>query len=186
MERPRSVLEIYNREREKSGKKRQDSPPGSWSKKPELYKWEERSSKWDMKEAERLANESAKDMAKARAAWVADEIEIAKKLLAKGKAGVDIPLIRGKVTSPDGKVTELKGDPVAVKTAVYMLVEGIRIGRTALGIPDAARLWPLLNKYRIPLDALTTEQMDRIARGDDPLEVVIEALSLLAQQRPAE
>lgn len=121
---PRSVLEVCNLEREKKGKKRQDSPPGSWDGIPDLYQWKARAARWDLAEAERLNIE----LAQARDEWRAQEREAALLLLNKGREGLKIPLLTARLEG--GR--EIKGDPAAVRVAGDLVSKGLDLGRRAL------------------------------------------------------
>lgn len=123
----RSVLEVYNRERIKKSKKRQDSPPGSWDGKPELYDWKTRAEVWDDAETERLNAE----LAQAREEWQTKELDAAKELLDKGRALVQsIPL-----ASDFSGDKPVKGDPQAVRVATQCIMDASTLARRALAMP---------------------------------------------------
>lgn len=188
MGRPRSVLAVANAEREARGRKRADEVPGSWDGKNTAFKWDERAAIWDEAESLRLA----KSLAKRREDWRKTEIRIAKKMMKKAEDGLGIPL-RGSDTSVDETkedgttrrtTTRTVANPQAVRVAALLAVEGSKLGRTALEIPDAARLGLLIAKYNIPYNAFTNAQRERIMNGDDPIEVALEAWAADRAQKP--
>lgn len=134
----RSVLEVYNQERATKGKKRQDSPPGSWDGKPELYDWDGRAKEWDKAETERLNAE----LALAREAWRTKEREAAEALLKKGLAGLDIPL--GAALTDK---TPAKGDPQAVRVAAQCITDASMLARRALEMPTERSVSNPFDKY---------------------------------------
>lgn len=66
----RSLLKLYNEERERKGQKRADSPPTAWRDAAKTWNWRERADAWDAvelaKERERRETELAKEREQAR------------------------------------------------------------------------------------------------------------------------
>ena len=82
---PRSLLGVYNEEREAKGQNRSDSHPASWREIPTTYQWASRAAEYDKAEAERKSVE----LAERREAWRKTEETMAAALVNKGREIID-------------------------------------------------------------------------------------------------
>lgn len=124
MELPRSILEIYNLERERKGQKRADNQPGAWREIPALYQWKERAALWDTAELER----KSQLLAARREQQRTNELEDAQTLRDKAKLAAMFPLTDS--VTQDGK--HIKGDHQVARTAAMLFAESVKQARMAL------------------------------------------------------
>lgn len=141
---PRSLLAVYNAEREKKGQRKADNHPGAWRDIPAKYEWENRAKAWDDLEANRLAVE----LSAARNEWRNRELAAAAKLFEKGMTGADQTRLLTVII--DGKGT-IKGDPTAVRVSAELIERASKLARLALDMPTSRAVNEFENT---PTDAL--------------------------------
>jgi hypothetical protein len=67
----RSLLSVYNAERVKAGKGKSASPPSSWGKAAQRWRWRERAEAWDAEQARLARQAEAEALEARRLAWLA-------------------------------------------------------------------------------------------------------------------
>lgn len=127
---PRSLLAVYNAEREKKGQRKADNHPGAWRDVPTKYEWEKRAEAWDKSEAERLAVE----LSELRNEWRNKELDAAAKLFEKGMTGTDQTRLLTVIIPEKGTI---KGDPAAVRVAAELIERASKLARLALDMPTS-------------------------------------------------
>ena len=126
----RSLLAVYNDEREAKGQKRADNPPGAWREIPTTYQWASRAAEYDKAEAERKNLE----LAERREAWRKTEETMAAALVNKGREIIDGELKKPKVI--DGVLIKPEFSPSKVNAARACFAEASVIARRALEMVD--------------------------------------------------
>jgi hypothetical protein len=146
----RSVLSVYNRERQRKGSQPASKPTGDWTKRTSQYRWAARSAAWDAHQAEIVKQASeealrqdATERARAklreqrRKQHEEDEWELRGLLIAKGREMLAHPLLTRK-GSQDGKSVTILPAKWSLLTMVEILTLATRLGRTSSRMPVQA------------------------------------------------
>lgn len=131
MDRPRSVLAIYNDERAKKGKSEVTYMPGAWSRAVERYQWRERAKDFDDYQQE----QDDIKWANRRAEQKEREWDIAGKLYERARTMLTMPVVKQLVD--DGKTIIEAAPPAYHRTAATLLKEARENARMASGMATA-------------------------------------------------
>lgn len=158
----RSLLGCVNREREQKGIKRYNSVPGAWSRAFDKWRWRERAEAWD----EHRRQEDEAKWQERREELREKEWDTASKLLEKAEQMLRFPVSKA-IVEEKNTIIEPAGWKFRDVTAIAETAS--KLARLASGIETARETASVLN---IDVTQLTDEQLERIARGEDPFAVL--------------
>jgi hypothetical protein len=169
----RSLTGAANRERVQKSQKESGSPPGSWRNAAKLWKWHARAEAWDMhisQEASRLAE--AERLEVLREGFALDHIRVRslKKLALALEGQIQEP---DKLWLPDVKSIGSGENAERVDLVRFNspLIEQFRGTLADIADEVGGRKKNGID-LNLDLSGLTTEQLERIANGEDPLKVL--------------
>jgi hypothetical protein len=152
-DKPRSILAIYNAERDKARKGRKKDIPGAWDQAARKYRWRARANAFDKAEQVHLDQELAKKRERQRE----KELQAAEKLREKADALMELPHLREEKKDDEGRVIILIPDHKAFKTAADLYAEARDHARSALEMTDK----------RMDLRKLSTDELLRLLAALD-------------------
>ena len=167
----RNMLEMANQWRARKGKKRQDSPPGAWTKASRLWRWRERAEAWDayiiqIRSAEAEAEELAK-WAQRRKEWREVENELGQQLAAKAKQMLAVGVVQHTTIDVNGNPVTIEPTDWKLSDIPNMAKVASMLARLATGMATESR-----DVFKWSPDDCTDEQLARISGGEDPRSVL--------------